>query len=537
MTAIFHDMVEDFMEVFMDDFLVFGDSFDRFLGEGGASVSSIFEPECTTRSITPAGQTTTTASTSRAIYSTIEGTVANSISVSDRITSEIEDPMLLPAESSRIEMVGKVLASNSAQPAIDESPTVEARTVLEDFSKNSSENKAHYDAEKEAIHLLLTGIGDEIYSTVDAYKTAHDMWMAIKRIQHGESLNIQDVKTKVNEIRAEKIARNSNLLALVAAAQQYPDPYYQALKPHKYKGKEIAKPITPLSESAYKENNDPKQALKDKEMQKNLAFIEKYFNKLYKPTNNNLRTSSNSRNKNMDTTLRYMNENPIGQFGNQRTVTVAGARETVGSQECRKPKRAKDYTYHKEKMLLFKQAEKGAPLQAEQADWLDDTDEKIDEQELEAHYNFMAKIQEVLTADLGSDVEPLEKDDSNSIPDSSNMCDNDTQTDQNAEECDDVCATLANLIANLTLNTEENKKILKQLKKANASLTQELKECKSTLEETNITLGESNSTRDRCIIALQNKDIELEKYKTYHDRTTENGTLERKLEETLGLLA
>ncbi|GKF27823.1 reverse transcriptase domain-containing protein, partial [Tanacetum coccineum] len=28
MTAIFHDMVEDFMEVFMDDFSVFGNSFD-----------------------------------------------------------------------------------------------------------------------------------------------------------------------------------------------------------------------------------------------------------------------------------------------------------------------------------------------------------------------------------------------------------------------------------------------------------------------------------------------------------------------------
>nr|GEZ23843.1 retrovirus-related Pol polyprotein from transposon 17.6 [Tanacetum cinerariifolium] len=31
MTAIFHDMVEDFMEVFMDDFLVFGNSFDQCL--------------------------------------------------------------------------------------------------------------------------------------------------------------------------------------------------------------------------------------------------------------------------------------------------------------------------------------------------------------------------------------------------------------------------------------------------------------------------------------------------------------------------
>ncbi|GJX02752.1 hypothetical protein Tco_0188668 [Tanacetum coccineum] len=44
-------------------------------------------------------------------------------------------------------------------------------------------------------------------------------------------------------------------------------------------------------------------------------------------------------------------------------------------------------------MLLCKQAEKGVPLQAEQANWLEDTDEEIDEQELEAH-SYMAKIQE-----------------------------------------------------------------------------------------------------------------------------------------------
>ncbi|GKG56269.1 hypothetical protein Tco_0577344, partial [Tanacetum coccineum] len=61
----------------------------------------------------------------------------------------------------------------------------------------SPENKAHFELEKEAIHLLLTRIGDEIYSTVDACKTAHEMWEAIKRLQHGESLNIQDVKTNL----------------------------------------------------------------------------------------------------------------------------------------------------------------------------------------------------------------------------------------------------------------------------------------------------------------------------------------------------
>ncbi|GJR31496.1 hypothetical protein Tco_1107728 [Tanacetum coccineum] len=152
-------------------------------------------------------------------------------------------------------------------------------------------------------------------------------------------------------------------------------------------------------------------------------------------------------------------------------------------------------------MLLCKQAEKDVPLQAEQADWLEDTDEEIDEQELEAHYSYMAKIQEVPTADLGTDTEPLEK------------------TDQNSKECDDECAALANLIANLTLDTKENKRILKKLKKGNASLTQELKECKSNLEE-------SNTTRDSCLIVLQNKQNELETYKTLIDYTVDYDRLE-----------
>ncbi|GJW80570.1 hypothetical protein Tco_0144545 [Tanacetum coccineum] len=112
-------------------------------------------------------------------------------------------------------------------------------------------------------------------------------------------------------------------------------------------------------------------------MHKNLALIAKYFKKIYKPTNNNLRTSSNSRNKNVDNSPR-------------------------------KPKRVKDSTYHKEKMLLYKQDEKGVPLQVEQADWLEDTDEEIDKQELEAHYSFMAKIQEVLHPESNLTAEPLE---------------------------------------------------------------------------------------------------------------------------------
>ncbi|GKG20796.1 hypothetical protein Tco_0380597 [Tanacetum coccineum] len=97
-------------------------------------------------------------------------------------------------------------------------------------------------------------------------------------------------------------------------------------------------------------------------------------------------------------------------------MIVVGARETAGSQvvqqtgiqcfnckgyghyakECRKPNRVKDYAYHKEKMMMCKQAEQGVPLQAEKADWLEDTDEEIDEQELEAHYSYMAKIKSAI---------------------------------------------------------------------------------------------------------------------------------------------
>ncbi|GKE10228.1 hypothetical protein Tco_1413779 [Tanacetum coccineum] len=73
------------------------------------------------------------------------------------------------------------------------------------------------------------------------------------------------------------------------------------------------------------------------------------------------------------------------------------------------------------------------------------------------------------------------------------MCDNEIQTDQHAVEYDDERAALANLIANLKLDVDENKNIQKQLKKANASLAHELKECRSILAETSKTLGESNS--------------------------------------------
>nr|GEY23090.1 hypothetical protein [Tanacetum cinerariifolium] len=84
-----------------------------------------------------------------------------------------------------------------AVAATDDSLAIPEHTTVEKPMNMSPANKAHFDAEKEAIHMILTGIGDEIYSTVDACQTAQEMWEAIERLQQGESLNIQDVKTNL----------------------------------------------------------------------------------------------------------------------------------------------------------------------------------------------------------------------------------------------------------------------------------------------------------------------------------------------------
>ncbi|GKA40756.1 hypothetical protein Tco_0733349 [Tanacetum coccineum] len=84
-----------------------------------------------------------------------------------------------------------------AVAATEGNPAVQQHTTIETVLNMTPENKEHFLSEKEAIFLLLTGIGDEIYSTIDACNTANEMWIAIERLQQGESLNVQDVKTNL----------------------------------------------------------------------------------------------------------------------------------------------------------------------------------------------------------------------------------------------------------------------------------------------------------------------------------------------------
>ncbi|GKA97416.1 hypothetical protein Tco_0825310 [Tanacetum coccineum] len=130
--------------------------------------------------------------------------------------------------------------------------------------------------------------------------------------------------------------------------------------------------------------------------------------------------------------------------------------------------------------------------------------EEIDKQKLEAHSSYMARFRRSHLTNSSSTSQPLEQvqnyEGKRCVSNVSDILSN-------------LIAALANLIANLTLDTEENKTILKQLKKANASLTQELKECKTNLNESSRALEEATGSRDSSLIALQTKQTELENRK------------------------
>ncbi|GJZ01126.1 retrovirus-related pol polyprotein from transposon TNT 1-94 [Tanacetum coccineum] len=286
--------------------------------------------------------------------------------------------------------------------------------------------------------LSHSGIDNDIYSTVDACPNACEMWKAIERLKQGESINVQDLETNLywefgkftsrdapeqsNELRDERLAHSANPLAHVAQQQliyhpkNHPNNYTQNSSTRsqqaatRNRGKAIVNSPPPTYDQEPTMVVEDDEMSKEKEIDKLMALISLSFKKIYKPTNNNLRTSSNTSRANQDNTLII---NRGTRYDNQRVVNVAEAKENV-ARECQKPKRAKDAAYHKENMLLCKQEDAGFQLNAEQADWRDDTDDEPGDQELEAHYPYMAQIQEVTPYAVDNsepifDAEPLQK--------------------------------------------------------------------------------------------------------------------------------
>ncbi|GJT44179.1 hypothetical protein Tco_0952894 [Tanacetum coccineum] len=210
------------------------------------------------------------------------------------------------------------------------------------------------EADDQAIQTILMGLPEDIYTAVDSYETAKEIWLHVQQMIKGSDIGIQEKKDHNNSSRKQ---RKELFVCL----------FYSTYDPQ-------TDMVT-----------EDEEMLKDNEIDKLMALISLSFKKIYKPTNNNFRTSSNTSRANQDNSQE--STEALGMII-RRAVNVVGARE------------------------MYEEA--GVQLNAEQTDWRDDTDDESEDQELEAHYMYMAQIHEV-TPDSGDnsglifDDEPMHK--------------------------------------------------------------------------------------------------------------------------------
>nr|GEV25098.1 hypothetical protein [Tanacetum cinerariifolium] len=199
---------------------------------------------------------------------------------------------------------------------------------------------------------------------------------------------------------------------------------------------------------------------KDKEIDKLMALISLSFKKIYKPTNNNLRTSSNTSRANQDNSSRISR---VTGYDNQRIVNVAGARETVDAADNSRP--------------IFDTE----PLQ------------KVPNND---NYNVLAIENEHPEQTKSvNDTYPIEKDKHNVIIDSLDMSYDREQIDQNDDD-DDLANErdlLASLIEKLKCEIDDSKNRNKFLETSNKVLVDKLKGEIEDFKTKNKSLESSNN--------------------------------------------
>nr|GEZ99269.1 Gag-Pol polyprotein [Tanacetum cinerariifolium] len=71
------------------------------------------------------------------------------------------------------------------------------KKYMETYKNVSQDTRDQLNAKADAVQIILTGIDNDIYSTVDACPNACEMWKAIERLKQGESINVQDLETNL----------------------------------------------------------------------------------------------------------------------------------------------------------------------------------------------------------------------------------------------------------------------------------------------------------------------------------------------------
>nr|GEX06007.1 hypothetical protein [Tanacetum cinerariifolium]GEY37357.1 hypothetical protein [Tanacetum cinerariifolium] len=82
-------------------------------------------------------------------------------------------------------------------PISEASLITRSKRFQETYKNVSQEIRDQLNAEAEVVQIILTGIDNDIYSTVGACPNACEMWKAIKRLKQGELINVQDLETNL----------------------------------------------------------------------------------------------------------------------------------------------------------------------------------------------------------------------------------------------------------------------------------------------------------------------------------------------------
>nr|GEZ88581.1 hypothetical protein [Tanacetum cinerariifolium] len=391
-------------------------------------------------------------------------------------------------------------------------------TYMETYKNVLQDIRDQLNVEAEAVQIILTWIDNDIYSTFDACPNACEMWKAIERLKQGESINVQDLETNLywefgkfishdgeslesyysrfykmmNELIRNQCNVTNHQVNVQFLLQLQPEWQRSQQAATRNRGKAIVNSPPSIYDQEHSMVAEDDEMSKDKKIDKLMALISLSFKKIYKPTNNNLRTSSNTSQANQDNSPRI---NRGAGYDNQRLGNVVGARENV-----------------------------------EQADWRDDTDDESEDQELEAHYMYMSQIQEVSpdAVDFGPifdtepvqkvsnndnynvfaiesehseqsksihDTYPMEQDEHNMIIDSLDMSYDREQIDQNDDDADltNERELLASLIEKLKCEIDDSKNRNKFLETSNKVLVEKLKGEIEDFKNKNKSLESSNN--------------------------------------------
>nr|GEU66776.1 hypothetical protein [Tanacetum cinerariifolium] len=242
---------------------------------------------------------------------------------------------------------------------------------------------------------------------------------------------------------------------------------------------------------------------KDKEIDKLMALISLSFKKIYKPTNNNLRTSSNTSRANQDKSPRI---NRGTGYESQRIGHVVGARETVE--------------------VSPDAADSGPIFDSEPLQKVSNND----------NYNVFAMESEHPEQSLSvSDTYLIKQDEHNVIIDSLDMSYDSEQIDQDDDDdLDNERELLASLIEKLKCEIDDNKNRNKFLETSNKVLVDKLKGEIDDFKTKNKSLESSNNlfkeANNKLSVTNELMYNDLKKFQAELDKkpTIFSDTLERK---------